>query len=430
MNRAVMYQGPGKDVAVENRPYPTFVVPDGPQAGRKCPHGAIVKLIATCICGSDCHMVRGRTGAPDHPQLGHEMFGEVVEVGPDVEFVKVGDVVSIPFNTACGRCRNCKRMFSNACEYTNPKMPGGGYGYVGLGGWPGGQSNFNLIPYADWNLLVIPDARKHVDKWLDLALLSDVIPTAYDACFRGMVRPGSRVYIAGAGPIGLAAAAICMQILGAAKVIVADYEASRLAQAKAIGAETLHLSPVTKTVHGMTAFVRSIAGEHGTIADALMKTFGTDEIDVGIDAAGFECNGRHGMSRFTDPQRAEVINDLFRVVRPTGFVAIPGVYTQADKGATETLGKAGGLALEDGVAWEKGLSIVQGQAPIGTYNRELMRAILGGRLQVAKYLNPTVITLEQAPQAYKTFMEGEARKYYIDPNGMLAAAGYSTFQHA
>jgi len=317
-------------------------------------------------------------------------------------------------------------MFSNACEYTNPKQAGGGYGYVGLGGWPGGQATYNLIPYADWNLLVIPDARKHTEKWLDLALLSDVIPTAYDACYRGNVRPGSRVYIAGAGPIGLAAAAICLQILGAGKVIVSDYEAPRLAQAKAIGAETLHLNPVTKAVHGLTAFVRSIAGEHGTIADALMKTFGTDEIDVGIDAAGFECNGSHGQARCNDPQRAEVINDLFRVVRPTGTVSIPGVYTQSDKGATEPLGKTGGLALEYGVAWEKGLTIVQGQAPIGTYNRELMHAILGGRLQVAKYLNPTIITLDQAPSAYKTFMEGEPRKYFIDPSGMLGAAGHAS----
>lgn len=121
------------------------------------------------------------------------------------------------------------------------------------------------------------------------------------------------MYIAGAGPIGLAAAACCIQLLGAAKVIVgtyciaisnasryqftfviADYEATRLEQAKRIGAETLHLTAVTSKVHGLTAAIRSVAGEHGRIADFLMKTIGTDEIDVAIDAVGFECNGRHG----------------------------------------------------------------------------------------------------------------------------------------
>jgi len=425
-----MFQGPGKDVAVMPRPYPSLFVPDGPQAGRKCNHGAIVRLIASCICGSDCHMVRGRSGDPDHPQLGHEQFGEVVEIGTDVENIKIGDIVSIPFNVACGRCRNCKMRFTNACEYTNPKMPGASYGYVGLGGWPGGLTNFNLIPYADFNLLVIPDARKHMEKWLDLALLSDVIPTAYDACFRGGVRPGARVYIAGAGPIGLAAAACCIQLLGAAKVVVSDYESARLDQAKLIGAETLKLNVVSKAVHGLTSMVRSVAGEHGTIADAMMKVFDSDEIDVSIDAVGFECNGKHGEKRYSDKQRAEVINDCFRITKPTGVVAIPGVYLMKDYGASETMGKVGMLALEYGIAWEKGLTIVQGQCPVMMYNRELMRCILAGRLHVAKYLNPTVISLDQAPEAFRNFMGGAARKYFVDPNGLLAEAGHTPAVHA
>jgi len=425
-NRAVLWKGPGK-VVIEERPYPSFVLPDGPQAGRKCHHGAIIRLLTTCICGSDSHMVRGRTDGPDHPVLGHEQMGVVVDIGTDVEYVKVGDVVSVPFNVSCGRCRNCKAGFTNACEYTNPKMPGGGYGYVGLGGWPGGQANYNLIPYADWNLLVIPDAQKHTDKWLDLALLSDVTPTAFDACYRGGVRPGSRVYIAGAGPIGLAAAACCLQLLGAAKVIVADHEAPRLELAKAIGAQTIHLPRTANTLLG---FARSVVGEHGVIADALTKLFGIDEIDIAIDAAGFETNGTHGRNRFSDKERAEVLNDCFQVCRPTGTVAIPGVYPRSDNGATEAVGKSGAYTLDYGVAWEKGLQIVQGQCPVMAYNRGLMYAILGGRLQVARYLNPVIIPLEGAPEAYKAFNDGAACKYFIDPNGLLAKAGINNASHA
>ena len=159
-NRGVAYMGTG-EVEVQNIDYPAWEIKDGPgvpaeSVGRKLPHGAILKLVSTNICGSDQHMVRGRTTAPEGLILGHEITGEVVETGPGVEFIKEGDLVSAPFNIACGRCRNCKERNTGVCLNVNPAQPGGAYGYVDMGGWIGGQAEYVMVPYADWNLLQVP----------------------------------------------------------------------------------------------------------------------------------------------------------------------------------------------------------------------------------------------------------------------------------
>jgi glutathione-independent formaldehyde dehydrogenase len=118
-NRGVVYTGPGK-VEIQSIDYPKLALGD-----RKCEHGVIIKLIATNICGSDQHMVRGRTTAPTGMVLGHEMTGEVIECGRDVEFIREGDIISVPFNVACGRCRNCKERQTGLCLNVNPHRPGG-----------------------------------------------------------------------------------------------------------------------------------------------------------------------------------------------------------------------------------------------------------------------------------------------------------------
>ena len=148
-NKAVAYKGPGV-VEVIDIDYPTFALKDGPgvnpaNVGRQVPHGVILKTVTTNICGSDQHMVRGRTTAPTDLILGHEITGEVVEVGPDVEFVRIGDIVSVPFNIACGRCRNCKEGKTGICLNVNPDRPGSAYGYVDMGGWVGGQAEYVLV---------------------------------------------------------------------------------------------------------------------------------------------------------------------------------------------------------------------------------------------------------------------------------------------
>src|SRR5262252_7718728 len=207
-NRGVAYIGPGK-VEVKSIEYPKLKMPaseTNPFGGKDAPHGVILKIVSTNICGSDQHMVRGRTTAPPGLILGHEITGEVIECGPDVEYIKQGDLCSVPFNIACGRCRNCKEGHTGVCLHTNPDRPGSAYGYVDMGGWVGGQANYVMVPYADWNLLKFPDKAQAMAKIRDLTLLSDIFPTGYHGAVTAGVGTGSTVYVAGAGPVGLAAA--------------------------------------------------------------------------------------------------------------------------------------------------------------------------------------------------------------------------------
>src|SRR5712692_4383559 len=234
-NRGLAYMGPGK-VEIQSIDFPKLAL-----GNRKCEHGVILKIISTNICGSDQHMVRGRTTAPSGLILGHEITGEIIEAGRDVEFLKLGDIVSVPFNIACGRCRNCKEGKTGICLNVKPSRPGAAYGYVDMGGWVGGQAEYVLVPYADFNLLKFPDKAKAMAKIKDLTLLSDIFPTGYHGAYTAGVTTGSTVYVAGGGPVGLACAASC-HLLGAAVVIVGDMNRERLAQARSFGCETIDLT--------------------------------------------------------------------------------------------------------------------------------------------------------------------------------------------
>src|SRR5580692_2927995 len=234
-NRGVAYMGPGV-VEIQSIDYPKLAL-----GNRKCEHGVILKVVSTNICGSDQHMVRGRTTAPAGLVLGHEITGEVIEAGPGVEFIKVGDLVSVPFNIACGRCRNCKERKTGICLNVNPDRPGSAYGYVDMGGWVGGQAEYVMVPYADFNLLKFPDKDQAMAKIRDLTMLSDIFPTGYHGAYTAGVTTGSTVYVAGAGPVGLACAYSSL-LLGAAVVIVGDMNPERLKQAESFGCETVNLS--------------------------------------------------------------------------------------------------------------------------------------------------------------------------------------------
>ncbi|ACZ86663.1 formaldehyde dehydrogenase, glutathione-independent [Streptosporangium roseum] len=403
-NKGVTYQGPGK-VEVQTIDYPEFELKDGPgvnpaNVGRKVRHGAIVKTVATNICGSDQHMVRGRTTAPPGLILGHEITGEVVETGPDVEFIKNGDLVSVPFNIACGRCRNCKEGKTGVCENVNPDRPGSAYGYVDMGGWPGGQANYVLVPYADWNLLKFPDKDRAMEKILDLAMLSDIFPTGFHGCVTAGVKPGSTVYIAGAGPVGLAAG-VSAFLLGAAVVIIGDLNKDRLAQARSFGCETVDVS-------------------QGEPKDQIEQILGEPEVDCGVDAVGFEARG-HGSEAGTE-HPATVLNSLMEITRAGGALGIPGLYVTGDPGAADEAAKQGSLSIRLGLGWAKSLAFTTGQCPVMRYNRQLMMAILNDRVQIAKAVNATPISLDQAPRGYEDFDKGAARKYVLDPNGMLGTA--------
>ena len=198
---------------------------------QKAPHAVILKLVTTNICGSDQHMVRGRTTAPVGQTLGHEITGEVVEVGDDVLFVKEGDICSVPFNIACGRCRMCNEGKTGICLNVNPARAGAAYGYVDMGGWLGGQAEYVMIPYADFNLLKFPDRDAALEKILDLTMLSDIFPTGYHGAYTAGVTTGSTVLRRRCRPGRPRRGATPRSCSVPSVVIVGDMNADRLAQA-------------------------------------------------------------------------------------------------------------------------------------------------------------------------------------------------------
>lgn len=394
-NRGVAYLGPG-EVEVQSIDFPKLELAE---QKRKCEHGAILKVVTTNICGSDQHMVRGRTTAPRGLVLGHEITGEVIEIGRDVEFIRKGDLVSVPFNIACGRCRNCKEGKTGICLNVNPARPGAAYGYVDMGGWVGGQAEYVMVPYADFNLLKFPDKDRAMEKITDLTLLSDILPTGYHGAVTAGVGPGSTVYIAGAGPVGLASAASC-HLLGAAVVIVGDMIPERLAQARSFGCETVDIS------------------KDASVADQIDQILGEPTVDSAVDCVGFEARG-HGREAGKETP-AQVLNTVMTVVRAGGDIGIPGLYVTEDPGAVNDAAKLGNLSIRIGLGWAKSCRFTTGQCPVMQYNRQLMQAILYDRIQIAKATNVQVISLDDAPQGYKDFDKGAAKKFVIDPHRSVA----------
>lgn len=401
-NRVIVYKGP-REVGIESIDYPKLEIPaevaDGLGMQQKAPHAVILKLVTTNICGSDQHMVRGRTTAPVGQSLGHEITGEVVEKGDDVLFVDVGDICSVPFNIACGRCRMCNEGKTGVCLNVNPARPGAAYGYVDMGGWIGGQAEYVMIPYADFNLLKFPDRDQALEKILDLTMLSDIFPTGYHGAVSAGVTTGSTVYVAGAGPVGLAAA-YASHVLGASVVIVGDMNASRLKQAESFGCETIDLS------------------KPGDLPDKLEQILGEPEVDAAVDAVGFEAKG-HGEGAAEQP--ATVLNDIMTATRVGASLGIPGLYVTGDPGGVDENAKVGQIGVRLGLGWAKSHSFTTGQCPVKRYNRQLMNLILAGKADIAKAVNATTISLDEAPDAYQQFDQGAAKKFVIDPHGMVAA---------
>jgi len=394
-NRGVAYMGAGK-VEIKTIDFPKLELKD---QNRKCEHGVILKVVCTNICGSDQHMVRGRTTAQTGLILGHEITGEVIECGRDVEFIKKGDICSVPFNIACGRCTNCKEGKTGICLSVNPARPGAAYGYVDMGGWVGGQAEYVMVPYADFNLLKFPDRSQAMEKIRDLTLLSDIFPTGYHGAVSAGVGPGATVYIAGAGPVGLACAASC-HLLGAAVVIVGDLNEERLAQARSFGCETVDVS------------------KSATVSEQIEQILGSPEVDCAVDCVGFEARGHGRESGVEAP--ATVLNTVMTVVKAGGNIGIPGLYVTGDPGAVDEAAKVGSLSIRIGLGWAKSCCFTTGQCPVMRYHRKLMMAILHNKIQIAKAVNVQMISLDQAPKGYVDFDKGAAKKYVIDPHKTVA----------
>jgi glutathione-independent formaldehyde dehydrogenase len=402
-NRIVVYKEPGV-VAVEDHDAPKLEVPAevarAMGMSRKAEHAVILRTVSTNICGSDQHMVRGRTDAPPGQTLGHEITGEIVEKGSDVQFLEVGDICSVPFNIACGRCRNCREGQTGICTNVNPARAGSAYGYVDMGGWEGGQAEYVMVPFADFNLLKFPDRDQALEKILDLTMLSDIFPTGYHGAYTAGVTTGSTVYVAGAGPVGLAAA-YSANLLGAAVVIVGDLNADRLAQARSFGCETVDVSA------------------DATLEDQIGQILGTNEVDCAVDAVGFEATG-HGAGAGEQP--AAVLNSIMSLTRAGGSLGVPGLYVTGDPGAADADAQTGTLKVRLGLGWAKSHSLHTGQCPVLKYNRGLMMSILHDKAHIADAVNATVLSLDDAPRGYQEFDAGSAKKYVLDPNGLIPAA--------
>src|SRR6201988_1559797 len=269
-NRGVAYVKPGV-VELQSIPYPKLRMPKSetdPFGGKDAPHGVILKIVTTNICGSDQHMVRGRTTPPQGLVLGNEITGEITGEGSAVEMLETGALVRVPSNIACGRCRNCREGKTGICLTVNPARPGAAYGYVDMGGWVGGQAEYVMVPYADFNLIKFPNKEKAKSKIRDLTLLSDIFPTGFHGAVTAGVGAGSTVYVAGAGPVGLACAEGC-RLLGAAVIIVGDMIPERLAQAKSFGCVPIDLK------------------KDASLADQIAQIVGAPEVEAAVDCVGF-----------------------------------------------------------------------------------------------------------------------------------------------
>lgn len=367
--RAVVFKEPFK-LSVEDVPDPKI----------EQPLDAIIRITTANICGSDLHPYEGRAPLDSGMVLGHENMGIVEEVGPGVNRIKVGDRVSVPFNLACGTCRNCNNGYTSACLRANPSgEPGAGYGYPGMGPYWGGQAELLRVPWADFNLLELPAGD---DKEADFTMLSDIFPTGYHGTELAMVAPGKSVAVFGAGPVGLMAAYSAF-LRGASQVFVVDKEADRLALAASIGATPIDLSDGTQTEQIMDA----------------TDGFG---VDCGVEAVGFQAHDAHGQEH---PEL--VLDNLVEVVRATGHIGVVGVYVPEDPDAATESAKTGHIAFNYGMAFEKGISIGSGQCPVKKYNRELRDLIIHDKA-TPSFIVSHELGLEEAVHAYDQFDKREA----------------------
>ena len=362
--RALVYNGP-KDVRVV----------DVPDAQIEAPTDVLVRITTTNICGSDLHMYEGRTSVEHGKVLGHENLGEVVEVGPAVVRVKVGDMVCLPFNIACGFCKNCEKGLTGFCLTVNPGSVGGAYGYAEMGPYQGGQAEYLRVPFGDFNCLILPEDAH--EKENDYAMLADIWPTGYHATELAGVRPGESVVIYGAGPVGLMAA-YSATLKGAGQVMLVDRHPDRLKLAEQIGA-----IPVDDS--------------QGDPVEQIMELTGGEGADRGCECVGWQAH---------DPQGHEVpnltMNNLVGSVRPTGSIGVIGVFVPEDPGGPDELSKEGQIAFDMGLFFQKGLKMGSGQANVKAYNRELMRLINLGKAKPS-FLVSHELSLEAAPDAYKHF---------------------------
>ncbi|WP_042388467.1 glutathione-independent formaldehyde dehydrogenase [Streptacidiphilus melanogenes] len=362
--KALVYQGE-RDVAVRE-------VPD---ARIEEPTDVLIKVTATSICGSDLHMYEGRTDVEPGTVFGHENLGEVVEVGDAVVRIRAGDRVCIPFNIACGFCRNCDRGLTGSCLTVSPGMDGGAYGYTGMGPYRGGQAELLRVPFGDVNCLKLPEDS--IERELDYVMLADIWPTGYHATQLAGLEPGDSIVIYGAGPVGLMAA-YSATLLGAANVMVVDRLPDRLALVEKIGA-----TPVDDSAADPVEQVMDLTRGAGA--------------DRGCECVGWQAHDPDGTEH---PN--QTMNRLVGSVRATGGIGVVGVFVPEDPGAPDRLAREGQIAFDLGAFFQKSLHMASGQAHVKRYNRQLRDLIAADRARPS-FLVSHQLPLNEAPQAYRHF---------------------------
>jgi threonine dehydrogenase-like Zn-dependent dehydrogenase len=380
-----------EDVRVETVPDPKVLNPKD----------AIIEVTRTAICGSDLHLYDGFIPTMEAGDiLGHEFMGEVVDTGREVNKVKRGDKVVVPFTIACGQCFFCKRGLWSACDNTNPNawMAEKMYGYSGsglfgyshmMGGYAGGQAQYVRVPFADVGPLPIPDGVPD-DKVL---FLSDIFPTGYMAAENCDIKPGDVIAIWGCGPVGQFAIRSAL-LLGAAKVIAIDRFPERLQLAERGGAETLDYSRCDDVVEEL----KFRTGGRGP--DACIDAVGMEAHATTISGLYDEIETR----LMLETDRPMVLRQAIQACRKGGTVSIPGVY-------------AGFInKLNFGAAFGKGLTFKMGQTNMHKYMQPLLQKIMDGAIDPSEVISHRV-GLREAPRMYKVFREKQdhCTKVVLDP---------------
>lgn len=362
--KAVVYQEPFS-VAINEVDRPTI----------QHPNDVIVRITSTAICGSDLHMYEGRTAAEPGIVFGHENMGIIEEVGSGVTSLNRGDRVVMPFNVACGFCKNCMAGNTGFCLTVNPGFAGGAYGYVAMGPYTGGQAEYLRVPFADFNCLKLPADGSHE---ADFVLLADIFPTGYHGCELAQVSPGESVVVYGAGPVGLMAAYSAL-LRGAARVFSVDRVPERLAKAEEMGAIPIDFSK-------------------GDPVEMIKEQTDGEGTDKGIDAVGYQAQVGDGSKE----EPAVVLNSLIDTVRATGRLGVPGLYVPSDPGGPSEEAKKGMLLVSIGRMFEKGQVIGTGQCNVKRYNRQLRDMIIAGRAKPS-FVVSHELSLSEAPDAYRKF---------------------------
>ena len=364
---AMNYRGPFRIRVDRHAPYPEI----------EHPGDAIVKVLRSCICGSDLHLYHGlvpdtRVGST----FGHEFIGEIVDIGSSVENVKVGDKVIVPFNIACGKCAPCQQKLFSQCHEANPQATGAGglFGYSHTtGGYNGGQAEYVRVPYADVGPTVIPD-------WMDpddAVLLTDVVPTGYQAAEMGGIQPGDTVVVFGAGPIGIMAAKSAW-LFGAGRVIVIDQVEYRLEFVKEFAqCEVYNFHSLEDPV----VFIKTITDSLG--ADVCIDA-------VGAEAAGSAVNSLLGRKMLMQGGTTTALHWAINSVKKGGIVSVVGVY-----GPTDSLVPMGNVL-------NKGITIRASQTSVKRLLPKMIDHIKEGRINPKEMITHR-IPLEEIAEGYHIF---------------------------